>query len=437
MTTTSPGRKQRNAAAAKWAKEDTARAANWIMDDYRLNEWSVARDSAVRQAAQMAALLRAWREDDDPVFADFNDELCRYFALAKEPPRGERSLLAAVYEDRPQRPDTKRPDPILPAIRWTGEAPEREAGRRLFGPLRADLEAPRQPSLFYREAPEALVRRVPLLALSDAAGRQVMAQGRGAPLAFRIPVEAALSVSLKDHDSDGSASVRIANTVREWRDGLFPGGWRPGPTGNRPGDLARLRAALQEADSCLIPWGRDGLGFWRMFALRGDPGPSARLDDLVIVDVALPPGSGSGPVIDRPKLRALGVESGPRYRAYLAVHGANWIVGGARGTRVPNSKTGRYGWSADRTRYPVFTLRDRRELAFGTADEKNRTRAEVDAPFEGLPGIAILGKNEEDTRTGASGWRIVPEEAANAIQRAEAQRAGRQIVRADLRNRGI
>lgn len=351
---------------------------------------------------------RAWIPDPDP---------CGWIVAALSGARVDRdrlSALAAVFEARP-RCGTTRMDPIMPAIRWGGEAPEREAGRRLFGPLAAEVKDPRPGLLpLYPEARESLIRRVPLLAMSDFAGRPVMAQGRGAPLAFRIPIEAALSLRPEDRGRD---SVRLALTVREWRDGLFPRGWRRGETGGRPGDWQRVRDALAEADRALIPWGRDGGGFWRMFALRGDPGPGASLDDLVVVDVALPPGSGSGPVINRPALRLLGVDSGPRYRAFLAMEAANWIPGR---TRVPNPRTGRFGWTGNRAAYPVFTAQDRRELAFGTEDAKNRTRAQVDGAFENLPGCVILGRQEVDCRTGAKGWRIVPEAAAEAVRRAEA-----------------
>ena len=123
-------------------------------------------------------------------------------------------------------------------------------------------------------------------------------------------------------------------------------------------------------------------GRWYPFALRQEPGPVyGSLDDLVVISVAIPPGSGSGPVTDRPTLRLLGVESCPRYRAFLAVPAVNWIPGV---TRVRNPRTKQFQWSGDLLRYPVFTPQDRRELAFGMNDTKNRTRAEIDGAFEKL-----------------------------------------------------
>ncbi|MXW64358.1 MAG: hypothetical protein F4Z69_05995 [Bacteroidetes bacterium SB0668_bin_1] len=393
-------------------------AANWIMDDYRLHLWAESDDPALSLAAQYGRILRRGRESKDPDYPDVMRSdapgiLCRSFAHAWETPAKERSALAAVYEDRPKAPDRRR-DPILPAIRWEGEAQEREAGRRLFG-LIPDPPPHVRPGLLplFPETPEALIRRVPLLSLADASGTPVMALGRGAPIDLRLAVEAFLSVS---YEARSRESVRVAFTMRDLRDGLFPRGWtRRGPSATRPDDWHRLRAAILRTRDRVIPL-PDG-ATWFPLAPRLIPGPLVNLDTVVVMDVALPPGAGDGPIIDRPALRLLGVDSGPRYRAFLAIEAANWIKGRTR-VRTPKAASS-FGWSGDRTRYPVFTAQDRKELAFGTMDRKNRTRNEIDGAFEGLPGTAILGKSETDARTGAVGWRIVPEDAAEAIRRAE------------------
>ena len=75
----------------------------------------------------------------------------------------------------------------------------------------------------------------------------------------------------------------------------------------------------------------DGRGNWLPFALRREPGEDAALDDLVLIDVELPPGSGHGPVIDRRELARLGVVSAPRFRAYIAAHSVAWRPEGGRG----------------------------------------------------------------------------------------------------------
>ena len=332
-----------------------------------------------------------------------------------------RSVLARLAEvARPVDPE-RRPDPILTVPRGGGyAAPERERGR-LFGGL-----APAKPEpdilrlQFFEEEPKALIRRVPLLALTDASGTPVMAQGRGAPLDLRLAVEAFLSVP---RDAQGRNSVRLALTVRELRDALFPRGWTRRATQSvRPDDWTRCRDALLRARDRMIPM-PDG-GVWFPLALRRLPSPTDGLDGEVLLDVAIPPGAGTGPAIDRPVLRLLGVDSGPRYRAFLAVEAANWIPGM---TRVPTPKGAHsHGWSGDPARYPVFTQDDRRTLAFGLQDSRNRTRADVDGAFERLPGVEIIERRAFDPRTGARGWRIVPQAAAEAIRRRRGEGGNRR-----------
>ena len=59
---------------------------------------------------------------------------------------------------------------------------------------------------------------------------------------------------------------------------------------------------------------------WVPFRLARGAGNGAGLDDLVLIDVELPPGSGHGPVIELRELAQLGVVSAPRFRAYIAAH---------------------------------------------------------------------------------------------------------------------
>ena len=66
----------------------------------------------------------------------------------------------------------------------------------------------------------------------------MIAQGRGAPLSARLFVRAGPSVKPADRKLQ---SVRMAFTVREPRDGLFPHGWRIGR------DWPRLKAVLTGA----------------------------------------------------------------------------------------------------------------------------------------------------------------------------------------------
>ena len=140
----------------------------------------------------------------------------------------------------------------------------------------------------------------------------------------------------------------------------------------------------------------------------------AELDDVVLIDVELPPGSAHGPVIDRSELAGLGVDSAPRFRAYIAAHSVAWFPGK---TRIPHPRNRRLKlWSGDPGKYPILTAEDRRRLAFGEGDKSHRTRAAMDSVWEQLPGSVILTRRAS-TSDGREGWRIVPEAAAEAIRK--------------------
>ena len=174
--------------------------------------------------------------------------------------------------------------------------------------------------------------------------------------------------------------------------------------------------ALFRARDYVLPVGG---GNWLPFALRWEPGENAELDDPVLIDVELPPGASHGPVIDRRELARLGVGSAPQFRAYIAAHSVAWRPGVTR-RRHPLNR-GVHLWSSDPANYPVLTTADRRRLAFGAQDKRNRTRADQDAAWEDLAGVEILTRTAT-TPDGSRGWLIVPAEAAAAIRMREPSR---------------
>ena len=234
-----------------------------------------------------------------------------------------------------------------------------------------------------------------------------MARGRGAPLDLRLAVASCVMTPMALRSAEG----RIVTTVRELRDFLYPNGWQRGR------DWPRIRDALYRAPSYSFPGPfriPEGLAKrWIPFGLQVEPGENAGLDDLVVIRVEFPPDSGTGPVINGPELFRLGVVSGPKFRAYIAAHSVAWRPGI---TRHPHPRNRRFHmWTSDPSRYPVLTREDRRRLAFGAQDTKNRTRADQDAAWEDLPGVEILTR-KAPTSDGRRGWLVVPEEAAAAIR---------------------
>ena len=286
---------------------------------------------------------------------------------------------------------------ILPRVQ-VREAPAKEQGR-LFARAgtRNDLPAPMLP-LFPKSAPE---KRVAILDLMDASGVPVMARGRGVPLSARLLVRAMATVRPEDR---GRELVRLAITADELRRALFGERWRAR-------QWKQLQDALLHARDYTI---HDGSGLWFPLALRRMPDQWHPTDE-VILDVAFPPKSTSGPIVDLPEMETLSRQSAARWRAYIAAMTLAWRPGV---TRV-RTRYRRHAWSRDAGRYLILTDEDRHRLAFGAGDRKHRTRTEIDRPFIGLPGLRVIDMQRTNVETGETGWIVVPEAAARAIDAGE------------------
>ena len=300
--------------------------------------------------------------------------------------------------------ETRADRRIVPAL----PSPERERGR-LFGGLIDDRHAADLP-LFPELEPERL--RVPLLEIVDATGVPLRSRGKGAPIEARLIVRGGLMM-VRPQDR-GRQTVRIAVTVRELLDGLYP---VIDTRGRRrlAQHWPKIEAALRKARDFMVPDG--GGGRWFPMALRRLPGDGAGLPapgDLVVIDVAPPPGAVTGASVDLPALDAMGLRSGPAWYSYIAGRSLVWLPGK---TRRPVPSGGRYGWSSNLADYPVLTLADLRRFAFGAADTKNRTHNAILAPWTKLPDLMLVA-NQTDARTSIRGWRLLPAEAETALQNA-------------------
>ena len=331
--------------------------------------------------------------------------LLHQLAKTRGAPNGVSALALVVEALPPQVRAARRLNPILPVVKRLpevkvgGGSPEREAGQRVLGLVPLDHRRGQLP-LF---GPSAEGPRVALLEMADRAGMVTMAKGRGAPLALRLPVFAMLDLP-PEHRHD---TARVVLKVRELREDLFPGrkdGARQWP---------RIREALFRLQNLTVPM--EGEARWFPFALRQEPGDRPGLEDEVVIDLALPPGAGNGPPIDREVLRRLGVQSGPRFRALLAVHSVQWRPGRTR-VPVPGCRRPYRVWAANPDAYVILTAQDRRRLAFGEDSRKHRTTGEQEAPWEDLPGVEVVSKDARDSATGREGWLVVPTEAARAIK---------------------
>ena len=318
--------------------------------------------------------------------------------------------LAPVSVEPERRADRR----LLPTLQVVGPSVERDRGARLFGGLLDGRGAtPADSTLPLWPAPARY--RVPLLDLSEAAGAPLRSTGKGAPLDLRLLVHAVLAVG---HEDRGLPVVRMAVRVGDLLDGLYPrGGVRP--QRRMAQHWPAIEAALMRLRDYVVPDADDGR--WFIAALRRMPSAAgvvpASMDAPVVIDVSLPPSwSPNGPPVALPWLTAAGVRSGPLYRAYIAAQTLLWQPGRTR-RPVPGAR-GRWGWSRNPADFPVLTVDDLRALAFGRGDAKNRTRAELVAPWANLPG-AHVEADATDPRTGAVGWRLLPSVADTTGEKAD------------------
>ena len=339
---------------------------------------------------------------DQPVLRHLSDIESAHAEFMARPAdrRGPHPLerLVREWQETPRivEAETRRDTRILPKVQVMSVHPDRERGM-LFGGLTDGRHPPETELPLFPQLSER--NRVAILDIVDAAGLPIMAKGKGAPLALRFGIRSLLTVKPQDRRRD---SVRLAIKLGELAAGLYPTRWR-----NR--DWPKLRNVLLEARNygMLIDGGHS---LWFPWAVRKIPAEHApSLDGLVVIDLAFPPGSAEGPLIDLATLDQLGVESAPRYRAYLATHTLNWQNGI---TRVPVDRAhGQWRWAKDVAKYPVLTLGERRRLAFGDDDRKHRTTAEIEAVFTDLPGLVVVERSARDPLGGMTGWRIMPAEA--------------------------
>ena len=204
--------------------------------------------------------------------------------------------------------------------------------------------------------------------------------------------------------------MRIAVKVCELLDGLYPRPTRPDgsvPKRRTAQHWPKIKAALRVTRDFTVPDATGGR--WFPMALRRlpaeHPNGTPALDDLVVIDLAPPPGAATGATVDLPALDLMGVSSGPEWYAYIAARSLVWIPGK---TRRPVPKGGgQWGWSADPNDYPVLTLADKRRFSYGANDKKHRTQAAINEPWSNLPDV-VLVPNQTDARTGVRGERLLP-----------------------------
>ena len=205
--------------------------------------------------------------------------------------------------------------------------------------------------------------------LTTVAGRGRGGHG-GADLGLRIFVESLCSVMKRDWRRSERRPVLVQTTLREFLSWFYP---RRKPRPNEYWPRLMAACAALDREEVRVPWrdpetGTGGLR--RVVSLVDIPRGAHALDDAIGIVVHLPPGSRSGPTINRSRLRYWGWKSEPAYRAKLAL-AYQWYRPGV--TRIP-AGDGKGDWvqSQDPECYEPYT-RDRIiELCFPTSVNSNR-----------------------------------------------------------------
>ena len=363
--------------------------------------------------------------DGEPIGTPTSRSVVELLAAALQATKagGGLSALTVVVEAcglaTPKPADLQRLDPILPRITVGAVNPAREHGELLLATDgRPGLRKSVLP-LFPELADDDAI--VPLLELADAAtGDRAVAGGHGAAHELRLVFETLTALPPGGY----AGGVPVAYTVEDLLRAFYRGGaasmYR---SGDRPGDWAQIRAACQWIDRAALPWRvpSGNVQSWFLMRLRTLPGERPARSDPVVFEVALPPGIGHGPTVNRPALREAGRVSSPAFRIGLAVPTLTWIPGVTRYKLQARRGKPPWLWIGDASHYPVLSLRDRRRIAFGPdATPRNRSGPKVDRVWRkaaAAAGVVILD-TEAVERSGKRGWRVVPAEAAAAIQTA-------------------
>lgn len=324
-------------------------------------------------------------------------------------------------------PETRRDRRILPRITGGDVHPARRRALMVTGG--AGREVGPTPIPLWGGVPAR--KRVPLLDVCDESAVPVVRRG-GLAVVGKLFLRVLTRVP---SECWSWPTIPMVFTVDQVMDELWPKSRTTGLRTWRAGEhWPKLCAALDSIDKYGITYLKPGSETEYVFhpiKLRERPQISAslltkRLHEQIRLDVAFPAGTTSGPVVEQTDLDELMVTDLPRLRALIASKCVAWIPGATRVHPVVNGRVRRrdWVWTGDEDAYPVLTLDDRRRFAFG-ADKHEHNRTEIDKAFRELPGMVVLDEDAHDLRHVEAGFRVVPDEAHAAIQRAHKRNAGK------------
>ena len=220
----------------------------------------------------------------------------------------------------------------------------------------------------------------------------------GADLGLRIFVEALCSVMKRNWRRSGERPVLVQTTMREFLSWFYLHR-RPRPNEYWP-RLMHACAALDRED-VRVPWrdpdtGKGGMR--RVVSLSDIPRGPCALDDAIGMIVHLPPGSRSGPTINRSQLRYWGYKSEPAYRAKVAL-AYQWHRPGI--TRFPTKDGTDWVQSDDPEHYEPYSRKRIVELCYPTSVNANQRLLAVRS-------WAIIRRLEAAGELRVFGERILP-----------------------------
>ena len=288
--------------------------------------------------------------------------------LARTPVGDGLSLLTIIVETAglgDPRPPNLRPDAILPAKLATVPTTAPSHQLALFS-----TKAPKQgtlPELELDRANPALP-----LVLYDLENRGLRGRSPAASMALRMFIESVLTVMQSDFRRASLAPVALSVSLREFLT------WFYGKRRARPHEywpvLNRAAEALDRNDARLEWYNpvTGEKGRRRIVTVSDIPRGPGHLDDVVTLTVFLPPGTKSGPAINRPRLRYWGRKSEAAYRAMLSL-AYRWFQPGV--TRVPvNRRRSHWVQVDDPSRYTPLTEADAIALCYPHSVDQDRAK---------------------------------------------------------------
>ena len=209
-------------------------------------------------------------------------------------------------------------------------------------------------------------------------GERPQVRSKGAPLGLRLMMACLMAYRKDNWGENGTMYIPLRAILRWlWPDSDLSGKPRSLPKRHQRARFYAASDAMHTVAAMFPDFTRGKL--MRLVTLDDLPMPNSpgELDQVVTVKVRMPPGSTTGPRINRWLLTRLGVESAAAYRLYLNLVAQWWNPGVTR--RRTKGEAGHWYQSHNPDHYPSLNEDQLVDLSFPTTSHRQRRNLRRDA----------------------------------------------------------